>query len=226
MSDSYIYLLSISSAMRDRLAEPWTTFLGLVTLSIGLFTIAFKADRIPNLGRSGCIVDGQCRCYRLFWWGTFDIVNLLCSQSNLNNQHNTDGSSALRIAARSDFGRISSTLRQHGADPYPVDNHLATSLHTAISYTRDDIVDPLPKRHKNPNIIDTDGWTAFHIAARYEREDVSTILITKGVDISLRNPANETPLYISASRRRRPMRLLLDNGAQIIEHGKPLFIIL
>ena len=55
---------------------------------------------------------------------------------------------------------------------------------------------------------------------------MSKLLIAKGADINVRNRANESPLYIAASRRRTAMRLLSDQGAQIPQDEQRLFVTL
>ncbi|KAJ4322521.1 hypothetical protein N0V84_004767 [Fusarium piperis] len=91
----------------------------------------------------------------------------------------TDGETALHLAAANGLLEAAEKLINAGAKVSELDNEGQQPLHKACSEGHVQIVNQLLNKGADTQIVDTDGWSPLHLASRYGHTEVIRALLEK-----------------------------------------------
>ena len=100
---------------------------------------------------------------------------------------NSQGWTALKVAARKSLERCVEVLSDHGADPDLPDMEKFTALHNAVG--NPDILKMLLTRSKGVNAQNREGMTPLYLATERNLADSALMLLEYGADPNI--PSNE-----------------------------------
>ena len=133
--------------------------------------------------------------------GDFGRVKLLVGQGaeiNLTGTFgNTDGVTALAIAAWCNRLDIVRYLVEHGADVDHADAGGGTPLIDAVSQGHLEVARYLLEQGADSDTDDDDGWTSLHYAAFYDHLEIAKLLMVYGADLNTMNNASEMPIDVA-----------------------------
>ncbi|AYV79003.1 MAG: fibronectin type 3 and ankyrin repeat domains protein 1-like [Faunusvirus sp.] len=129
------------------------------------------------------------------------------------------GSTALMSACK--YNSTTTAIRlinKHKCDKHMRDYKQQTALSIAIQYGSFDIARHLVVKHHiwELNIPDVNGDTPFMIACRRASYEFIAFMIYKGVDINIKNKANNSALSYAIDYQPEVCTLLLNHGADFI----------
>ncbi|XP_061190005.1 ankyrin-2-like [Saccostrea echinata] len=75
-----------------------------------------------------------------------------------------------------------------------------TSLHIAVEYGYNEVVEKLITRGANVNARDENGDTPLHFACAHNFRNIVQILLKKGADVEMYNSNNESPLFMTIEK--------------------------
>lgn len=128
----------------------------------------------------------------------------------------SDGSTALRLAARHGNTETVEILLKAGADVNAKDDSGSTALHEAVRFEYPEIVEVLLRYGANVNAKNIDKKTPLHEAANYDYSEIAEILLMHGADPNVKNSDGQTPLFMPASEGNTEIvSLLLKHGADV-----------
>lgn len=117
-----------------------------------------------------------------------------------------------------DSGRASVVrlFLEKGADPSAVTSNGRTMCQEAIFSKQEGILEMLLDNGADIEGRNSEGQTALHRAAWFGDPRSATILLEKGASVSAQDNRGRRPLHI-AGNEKRLIRLLLKNGAQVLD---------
>jgi ankyrin repeat protein len=128
-------------------------------------------------------------------------------------RRNTDGPTALMLAAFMDDYKVAKALLDHGADVEAVDGIGSSALFCATSYGRVKIA-KLFLDHGASIHANQEGSTPMDYALTLGDTDLVRCLIKRGMSLNTHNQQGDMPLHVAASVADAPViRLLLASGA-------------
>jgi len=174
-------------------------------------------------------------------WNQQDTVERLLSAGADVNARDSDGRTALHMAARYGHVEIAQSLLRHGAS---VDVRSSsggdTPLFLAVGSVWAPVVRLLLDHGADPSIRTADGWSLLHSAAAVDEVDLRTqprgaehveivhMLLAHGADVNSTDRSGASPLFYAALKsHRNVMELLLDAGANVnarTDYSTPLII--
>jgi ankyrin repeat protein len=144
------------------------------------------------------------------WRGRWDDV---VHQRVWEPRRNTDGPTALMLAAFMDDYKTAKALLDHGADVEAVDGIGSSALFCATSYGRVKIA-KLFLDHGASIHANQEGDTPIAYALMLGDTNLVRCLINRGMPLNTQNRQGDMPLHVAASVADAPMiRLLLASGA-------------
>ena len=212
------HLLGICSAQVDeRDASGWTPLMYAVDAD-NVDTVRILLDHgVEVTARDGRgwnvlhLAASQGRCELI------DEVHKKYPAGEIDSQ-DTDGKSALMIAAENGHLESLELLRGYGADPGVLDNEGRTALHLAATSSHTHVVHSLLQAGADSSIADKTGNTALHLAAMKGQVDIVTDILRSPAAADLLNAKggmwDRTPLaYAVEKTHSDTVRVLLQAGA-------------
>ena len=136
----------------------------------------------PNLSLHEAAAQGRLDELSKYFVGGTDL-----------DQPNTDGKSALYLAAEAGQSQAVAALLDHGAKNDIGDSHSArTPLHAAALANNPAAIAALIAHGSNASATDTDGNSPLHLAARNDKADAVKALLDAGANFKLKNLRHET----------------------------------
>lgn len=148
--------------------------------------------------------------------GDGDTIEMIVSPGADMNVRNSDGDTAVMLAAMNGQHAAVHQLAQGGADiNIHRDGDGFTALHLACFYDTSDAVIALLSSGADMNALSTDGFTPLLLSVVAENDTITQILVNHGVDMNI-GAFNSPPLVHAALRgKHEGARILLKGGANI-----------
>ena len=157
--------------------------------------------------------DKSVPLFSVSYKGHLEIVKLLLRHgADPNLRDESDGWSALRVAAKYGHFEVVKTLLQHNADPNIKDRHGATPLLVALEAEKTDVALLLLKQGADVNARSSDGSTPLHLASRDGHLEVARALIEHGANGDAENGEGRTPFQLASKSDMK--ELLLNRGSK------------
>tara|TARA_R110000868_G_scaffold346617_7_gene607732 strand:+ start:1135 stop:2577 length:1443 start_codon:yes stop_codon:yes gene_type:complete len=161
-----------------------------------------------------------------------DIARLLLGKKINPNQQNTEGCTALLIAAQLNNAEIVELLIKHGADVNAIhDKTKVTPLYIAAQLNHIDTVRLLLNNKADHNLRGHESATPLHIASQMGSLEVAELLLQHGANPNLGLLDDGiTPLYLAVEKKKvKIVKLLLANWADAnrcnsTDGGSPLHV--
>ena len=149
--------------------------------------------------------------------GHIEEIRLSLDQGVNVNAKNSDGVTALYLAAQNGRADIVKLLLEYGADVNATTNYGVTALHFAAQNGRADIVKLLLEYGADVNATTNYGVTALHLAAQNGHAETAQLLLENGADVlHAEDNYGVTALHLAAQNgHAETAQLLLENGADV-----------
>lgn len=131
---------------------------------------------------------------------TNDVVRLISADPTVLVAGDTNGFTALHIAAHTGNARVAGMLVTMGADVNATNKFGISPLLHASARGNSDVVDLLIQNHAKINHQGVGGLTPLHAASAFGSGTVVKRLIDAGADVRLTLVNGDTPLHAAANR--------------------------
>ncbi len=169
----------------------------------------------PN-GRYQIQLNGKLERYDFVYTGNLDIIKLLLVNGADINAKDTNGRTALIIAAITGDRAITELLLNKGANANDKDKNGNTALMTTVNNGQREMSELLLAKGANVNDQTTSGITALMIAAQKGYREEIELLLRKGADVNAKDTAGRTALMFNIGDNKLDIvELLLANGADV-----------
>jgi ankyrin repeat protein len=149
----------------------------------------------------------------------FFLVSGECYNNSMPlDLQNSQGWTALKLAARKNLEKCVEVLIDHDANPDLPDHEAYTALHNAVG--NPDILKMLSTKSKNLNAQNKDGETPLYLAAERGLAESALMLLEYGADPNTPNKEGIVPLFLAARGGHLELvRGLLKNKAAVNFQG-------
>jgi len=156
-------------------------------------------------------------------YGYYGLIRTLLETTNINTQ-NTNGATALHMAARSGFAEVCALLIKHCIDVNCAAKNGATAIFDAIHQGHISVVEVLSKHHADVNIYEKDedgmfGITPLYIAVDHGDIEMVRVLVSHPkIDIDKGTDLVDCSPLASAAREGHAsiVSILLSSGADVL----------
>jgi ankyrin repeat protein/phage FluMu protein Com len=124
----------------------------------------------------------------------------LCNKSDVNGK-DTDGQTALHIAARMDNVEMAKLLLAHGASVNEKDNQGKTPIFAAARKNSRQMLELLIAHGADVNARNDEGWTPLHLVACFAQGGAAELLLAHGADPRLKDRSGRTASQVALDRK-------------------------
>ena len=153
--------------------------------------------------------------------GNLALQEHLKNCANINDVRNSDGETALHLAARNGHLHASQLLIYNNANVHEKDNSGQTPLHLSATFGRVDVLKVLISNKANVHEKDKSGQTPLHVAALYGNVKASQVLIGNNANVHEKDKSGQTPLDVARlNSRNTVVNVLLEIFSTVYSAAK------